>query len=135
MSLIEMATPEASSPGPHCISITSSQPWNTPHLHHVLPALEHTASPLHPPSPGPHHISIITPQPWTTQHLHHILPALGTCLFLCRICSWLSWWFRWYRICLQCRRPGFDPWSGRSPGAGYGNPLQDSCLENPMDLI
>ena len=25
--------------------------------------------------------------------------------------------------------PGF----GRSPGGGHGNPLQDSCLENPMD--
>ena len=23
--------------------------------------------------------------------------------------------------------------SERSPGAGYGNPLQYSCLENPMD--
>ena len=22
---------------------------------------------------------------------------------------------------------------GRSPGEGHGNPLQDSCLENPMD--
>ena len=22
---------------------------------------------------------------------------------------------------------------GRSPGEGTGNPLQDSCLENPMD--
>ena len=22
---------------------------------------------------------------------------------------------------------------GRSPGGGQGNPLQDSCLENPMD--
>ena len=22
---------------------------------------------------------------------------------------------------------------GRSPGGGHGNPLQDSCLENPMD--
>ena len=25
------------------------------------------------------------------------------------------------------------PGSGRSPGVGYGNPLQYSCLENPMD--
>ena len=25
------------------------------------------------------------------------------------------------------------PRSGRSPGGGYGNPLQYSCLENPMD--
>ena len=24
-------------------------------------------------------------------------------------------------------------WSGRSPGGGHGNPLQCSCLENPMD--
>ena len=26
-----------------------------------------------------------------------------------------------------------DPWVGRSPGGGRGNPLQLSCLENPMD--
>ena len=25
------------------------------------------------------------------------------------------------------------PGSGRSPGGGHGNPLQCSCLENPMD--
>ena len=25
------------------------------------------------------------------------------------------------------------PWLGRSSGAGNGNPLQYSCLENPMD--
>ena len=25
------------------------------------------------------------------------------------------------------------PVLGRSPGEGNGNPLQDSCLENPMD--
>ena len=28
----------------------------------------------------------------------------------------------------QCRR-----WLGRSPGEGHGNPLQYSCLKNPMD--
>ena len=28
---------------------------------------------------------------------------------------------------------GFIPASGRSPGGGHGNPLQDSCLENPTD--
>ena len=39
----------------------------------------------------------------------------------------------------QCRRhkrcDGFNriPGSGRSPGGGHGNPLQYSCLENPMD--
>ena len=29
--------------------------------------------------------------------------------------SWLPLWFRWQRICLQCRRPGFDPWVGKIP--------------------
>ena len=28
---------------------------------------------------------------------------------------------------------GLIPGSGRSPGEGYGNPLQYSCLENLMD--
>ena len=29
--------------------------------------------------------------------------------------------------------PGSIPESGRSPGEGNGNPLQYSCLENPID--
>ena len=28
---------------------------------------------------------------------------------------------------------GSTPGSGRNPGGGHGNPLQYSCLENPMD--
>ena len=36
-----------------------------------------------------------------------------------RMDSWhntgLFWWLRWSRICLQCRRPRFDPWVGRIP--------------------
>ena len=43
----------------------------------------------------------------------------------------LPWW-QW-SICLQCRRPGSIPGSGRSPGNGNGYPLQYSCLENSMD--
>ena len=31
------------------------------------------------------------------------------------------------------RDTGSIPGSGRSPGEGNGNPLQYSCLENPMD--
>ena len=38
----------------------------------------------------------------------------------------------------QCRKPkrhGFDPWVGKIPWRRvlHGNPLQYSCLENPMD--
>ena len=29
--------------------------------------------------------------------------------------------------------PGSIPRWGRSPGGGHGNPLQYSCLDNPMD--
>ena len=31
------------------------------------------------------------------------------------------------------RAVGSIPGLGRSPGGGHGNPLQYSCLENPMD--
>ena len=31
------------------------------------------------------------------------------------------------------RDTGSIPGSGRFPGGGHGNPLQYSCLENPMD--
>ena len=33
----------------------------------------------------------------------------------------------------EARDAGSIPRSGRSPGGGNGNPLQYSCLENPMD--
>ena len=31
------------------------------------------------------------------------------------------------------RDTGLIPGSGKIPGGGHGNPLQYSCLENPMD--
>ena len=33
----------------------------------------------------------------------------------------------------DARDVGLIPGSGRSPGEGNGNPLQQSCLGNPMD--
>ena len=35
--------------------------------------------------------------------------------------------------CRKCQRHGFDPGLGRSLGGGHYNPLQYSCLENPMN--
>ena len=46
-----------------------------------------------------------------------------------RIVQWLSQ----RRIRVQCRRPRFDPWFGKIPGEGNGNPSQCSCQGNPMD--
>ena len=34
---------------------------------------------------------------------------------------------------VNARDVGSIPGSGRSPGEGNGNPLQYSCLQNPMD--
>ena len=33
----------------------------------------------------------------------------------------------------EIRDAGSVPGLGRTPGEGHGNPLQYSCLENPMD--
>ena len=33
----------------------------------------------------------------------------------------------------DARDAGSIPESRRSPGGGHGNPLQESCLENPMN--
>ena len=34
---------------------------------------------------------------------------------------------------MQCRRYRFDPWVGKIPWRMKGNPLQYSCMENPVD--
>ena len=39
------------------------------------------------------------------------------------------------RICLQYRRPGFDPWVGKIPQRRERLPFQYSGLENSMDCI
>ena len=44
----------------------------------------------------------------------------------------LPWWLSKESAC-NAGDPGSIPRSGRAPGEGNGNPLQDSCLENPMD--
>ena len=35
--------------------------------------------------------------------------------------------------CRRCRRHRFNPWVRKIPGEGNGNPVQYSCLGNPMD--
>ena len=37
------------------------------------------------------------------------------------------------RICLQYRRPGFNPWVKKIPRRRKSKPLRYSCLGNPMD--
>ena len=53
--------------------------------------------------------------------------------FLSEYQVWASWWLHSKESTCQCRRHGFNPWVRRSSGEGNGNPLQDSCPENPTD--
>ena len=45
-------------------------------------------------------------QPWQ-ESLKELAKALS--LFV------IPWWLRWERICLQCRRSGFNPWVRKVP--------------------
>ena len=46
----------------------------------------------------------------------------------------LLWWLKMVKSACNAGDPRSIPGSGRSPGEGNGNPLQYSCLENPMDI-
>ena len=48
-----------------------------------------------------------------TSLLSGITRCLRLTLNFC--CPGFPWWLRWWRICLQCRRPKFDSWVGKSP--------------------
>ena len=45
----------------------------------------------------------------------------------------LSWWLSVQESTCNAGEADSIPGSGRSPGGGHGNPLQYSCLGNPMD--
>ena len=67
-----------------------------------------------------------------TQLSKHILRNIRAV----RYSEGLPRWLGGKESAFQSRRPGkcrFNPWVGRSPREGNGNPLQYSCLENPMD--
>ena len=42
-------------------------------------------------------------------------------------------WFRVKETAYKAGDLGLIPRSGRTPGEGNGNPLEYSCLQNPMD--
>ena len=46
---------------------------------------------------------------------------------------WLPWWLSGKESACNVGDVGSIPGLGRSPGEGNGNPLQCSCLENPLD--
>ena len=49
--------------------------------------------------------------------------------------SRLPWWLRGKESTCNARDADWIPGSGRSPGEGDSNPLQYSCLKNPMNRV
>ena len=47
--------------------------------------------------------------------------------------GWLPWWLSGKESACNAGDVGLIPGLETSPGEGNGNPLQYSCLENPMD--
>ena len=54
-------------------------------------------------------------------------------ILLYSINNGLPWCLRGKESACKAGDPGSIPGLGRSPGEGNGNPLQYSCLKNPMD--
>ena len=48
------------------------------------------------------------------------------------VCSRIPWWLREKSAC-NAGDPSLIPGLGKPPGEENGNPLQYSCLENPVD--
>ena len=82
---------------------------------------------------------------WTTGEFHGPLENSIDCIVHGVAKSWtrlsdfyfhfheLPQWLSGKESACNAGNPGSIPGSGRSPGGGRGNPLQYSCLENPMD--
>ena len=76
-------------------------------------------------------------------HLY-IFICVCVCVCVCTyMCAHVCIWGDGFHVALVVKNPpakagdirdlGLIPGSGRSPRRGHGNPLQYSCLENPMD--
>ena len=102
-----------------------------------------------------------TPYPWIPDLALHSLPTppkdipshppappspgadlgwLPNTFFICKLDTVNSplsprfpWWLSGKESPCNAEDVGFIPVSGRCTGEGDGNPLQHSCLENPMD--
>ena len=86
-------------------------------------------------------INIIWSLYWEKFSLHkYIIFFVDRCIWERKLWPWINMIILSY-ICgsddkesaCNAGDPGLISGSGRSPGVGHGNPLQYSCLENPVD--
>ena len=76
-------------------------------------------------------VQSLTTPPLFHWFVHLLIVGLQFFLYLDGA-SLVAHWWRTHLPC-QCRRCWFDRWAGKIPGEGNGNPIQCSCLGNPMD--
>ena len=77
------------------------------------------------------------------KYLYHSMASIRKQVLVTTMHNFASLEIHWFHRSLSGKKSacsagatgdtGLIPGSGRSPGGGHGNPLQYSCLENPMD--
>ena len=70
---------------------------------------------------------------WVSMSSSGIFPTQGANLYLCVVATSSGKQTHSEGQCRDIRDAGSIPGLGRSPAGRHGNPLQYSCLENPMD--
>ena len=71
-----------------------------------------------------------------TSHSHCVCVHVCMCVHVCACVCVITleiYSSRKFQVYIILNYSCHDPWAGRSPGEGNGNPLQYSCLETPMD--
>ena len=62
---------------------------------------------------------LVTLIAWCQSHTYVSLCGESAVAVIIKVTSQLTlglpWWLRWLSVCLQCGRPGFDPWVGKIP--------------------
>ena len=110
----------------YCLALSRPAPSPLCHLPHHCFWHRHSVHHCSPfPFPSPQHLPVDT--------------AVSCLFFRVSVCL-LSWYITrdsqvvlWYTICFPVQETwGSIPVLGKSPGVGNGNPLQCSCLRNPM---
>ena len=117
------------------------------HVHRVSDAIQpsHPLSSPSPPAPNPsQHPSLFQ---WVADYNVVLVSGVQQSDYIHYIYIWYNIWYNisytyyitdiaYMYVCAKARDirdVGLIPESGRLPGGGYGNPLQNSCLENPVD--
>ena len=114
----EMAT-QFSSAALSCPTLCDPTDCSTPvfSVHHQLPACSTHSSVLPGKSRGQR--SLVGCSPWG--HVESdTTERLSMCIHMSTLCCFsfpfgLPWWLSWQSVCLQCGKPGFDPWVMKIP--------------------